>query len=129
MHKLHPILLPSLAALALFSSCANPHFFPRTRPLFVGFDDQHVSNKVREALYHAKVDFQLARSGKTPFYAQYVRKLPNSMSKVYQGEGYEITIIDETSFSGHSLGPKIIISSDITGGAPFKYEEVDDITG
>lgn len=82
---------------------------------------------MREALYHAKVDFQLARSGKTPFYAQYVRKLPNSMSKVYQGKGYEITVVDDTSFDGHSTGPKIVISSEITGGEPFKYSEVDEV--
>jgi len=36
--------LPLIVNLALLSSCANPHFFPRMRPLFVGLDDRRVKD-------------------------------------------------------------------------------------
>lgn len=96
------------------------------RPLFVGLDDQQVSGTKRSALAQAKVDFQLTRSGKPPLYAKFVGTLPYSMSKVYQGNGYEITMVDDSSFAGRSLGPKIVISPQITGGELFKYDEIDE---
>lgn len=129
MQKSHSILLPSLAGLALLSSCANPHFFPRSRPLFAGFNDQQVPGTMRSALDQAKLDFQLARRGKPPLYAKFVGTLPYSMSKVYQGNGYEITMVDDSSFAGHALGPEIVIRPEITGGELFKYDEIDEIRG
>jgi hypothetical protein len=121
------ILVP-LAALFLITNCANPHFFPRTRPLFVGFDETHVPASKKEALEFAKVDFQRARRGDIPMHAKFEAKLPNSRSKTYRGDGYQITMVNNERFGSRKLGPEIILEPAITGGESFQYEEVDDIT-
>lgn len=122
------LLLFPLVGFSLFSSCANPHFFPRTRPLFIGLNCQDHPASQLVALKHAKADFLQARHGKVPLYARHVRTIPNSLSKVYQGDGYEIIMVNDTSFTWHRLGPKIVLESKITGGKPIQYDEVDEIT-
>lgn len=125
MKQLPTLVLVPLATLALLSGCASVHFFPRTRPLFVGFDEQHLSDAGRAALERGKADFQRARGGNEPLYARYVRTLPDSRSKVYQGDGYELTLVDDGTL-WHKSGPQIVLDVTLTGGKPYRYDEVDE---
>jgi hypothetical protein len=80
--------IPALAAaLSLLASCANPHFLPRTRPLFPGLNEHSVSVENQAALSQAKADFLQVKHGNPPVHARLVQTLPHSRSKVYQGQG------------------------------------------
>ena len=116
-------LLP-LAFLTL-SACSSPHFFPRLKPLFPGLDESKMSASARASLGKAKQDFQLARHKKEPVNAHYVSTLPYSHSRVFEGDGYCITMTNRNRVKYTELGPKIVISASITGGKPFCYDEID----
>jgi hypothetical protein len=120
-------LVCSFAILTL-AGCACPqysNFFPRLRPLFPGFDETKVRPDAKPALDEAKVDFQLARQGKAPRYARYEGTRPHNESKIYQGQGYRITVVNNWAFHSHSEGVEIVMDASITGGKPFSYDEVD----
>lgn len=119
----------AIGAASLLASCADPHFMPRTRPLFIGLEETAVPDSARNSLNRAKADFQLARNGRAPLYARYVEVIPHSSSKVYEGDGYRLTLVREEFPHGYREGPAIVISSRITGGAAFHYDEVDECSG
>lgn len=79
-------------------------------------------------LAQAKVDFQLARTGKTPQYAKFSKTIRFTRSKVYEGQGYRLTVVSEDSQYPHKKGPDIVLSPSITGGKPYHYDEVDEVT-
>ena len=127
MNRPSILLLLSLTVCGFLPGCANPRFLPTTRPLFVGFEEQHLSGDKLVALERAKVDFQRARGGKAPVYARHLRTLPYSRSEVSKGDGYEITLVDEPALHGHDFGPRIILGPELTGGRPYSYDEVTNI--
>jgi hypothetical protein len=120
-HFLFPLLISAVA----LSSCANPHFFPGSKPLFPGLDDQAISQSNHEALSQAKTDFMQVQHSTTPTYAKLVSADPYSRSKTYQGKGYTITLVDKYVSTNHTTGPSITLSPSITGGKPYHYDEVD----
>ena len=122
------LLLSALFSLCMLVGCANPHFFPRTRPLFAGLDETHVPAGATTMLAQAKVDFQLARQGHAPQHAKYAQTIPFTRSKVYEGQGYRLTVVHEDIKYPHKKGPDIVLSSTITGGKPYHYGEVDEVT-
>jgi hypothetical protein len=120
-------LLPAaLLVISLLSSCANPHFFPRLRPLFPGLDEAGLSAADRTALAQAKTDFQRVKHGKTPQYATLVSAIPHTRSRVYQGQAYCLTSVREDNIYPHRTGPDIVVSPSITGGKAYHYDEVDE---
>ena len=121
---------PILLALALpfLAGCAgggNPHFFPRTHPLFAGFDEARLGGGAKAMLAEAKEDFALARHGGQPAHAKFASTIPGTHSRVYDGRGYRLTIVDRDDVVSHEIGPKIVLNAPITGGAPFSYDEVN----
>lgn len=124
------LLVVSSLALAVFAGCAGPqtaHFFPRMRPLFSGLDETGMNAEAQAALAEAKADFQLAKRGQEPRHASYVDTLPHTQSKVYQGRGYRLTKVRDHAFYAHSDGAEIVIEPRITGGKPYRYDEVDEV--
>jgi hypothetical protein len=115
-----------LVALGL-TACANPHFFPRARPLFVDFDDTKVPQSAHHALLEAKSDFQRARHYETPRFATYSGCSCQPRGKVYQGRGYRVTMVHEENSTLCLDGPEIVLEPSITGGQPYRYSEVDRI--
>lgn len=95
------------------------------KPLLVGFDESTLSPSARHKLARAKTDFLYARSGKLPQLARETAKQPNSNSRVFRGDGYEITLVDDSVGFVHRTGPAIVLESGITGGEAFRYEEVE----
>jgi hypothetical protein len=120
-HSLFVLVVLTLTA------CANPHFFPRTRPLFVDFDETRVPPSAQNALLEAKCDFQRARHYEMPRFATYSGCSCHPRGKVYQGRGYRVTMVHEESSTGCLDGPEIVLEPSITGGQPFQYSEVDTI--
>ena len=123
-----------IAALALsillvvLPGCAgtqNANFFPRTRPLFAGLDETKVCACARPSLAKAKADFQLARHGKEPRFAKYISTIPYTHSRVFEGKGYRITMVDKDLVGPRLVGPGIVLDASITGGKPFAYDEVE----
>jgi hypothetical protein len=87
-----PLRIPTvLPAATAASSQANPRFFPRPRPLFVGLDEAKVPARAKNALQEAKIDFQRARLAERPRFAVYTAESSEPRDKVYQGQGYQIT--------------------------------------
>ena len=123
-------LILSIVFLSL-PGCAgrqNACFFPRVHPLFAGLDESKVCGCARPMLAKAKEDFQLARHGKEPCHAKYVSTIPYTRSRVYEGKGYRITMVNKDIVPAHYEGPQIVLDAGITGGKPFTYDEVD-VTG
>jgi len=118
----------ALILIALVSGCANPHFFPRSRPLFAGFSAENISIPAQHLLKKAKEDFQLARNNQEPVHAKYVETVAHGYSdaraRVFQGEGYVLTIVGDATHL-YASGHEIILESTITGGEPYRYDEVD----
>ena len=117
-----------LAAVALSAglvSCANEHFFPKTRPLFVGLDEARVPAAAKPSLAKAKEDFQRARHGQEPVHARYLETLPSSNSKVFQGDGYRVTLVSKNFVHCVQTGPDIVLESCLTGGRPCRYDELE----
>ena len=114
----------ALAALAM-TGCANPHFFPRLRPLFVDLNETQVPASARSVLLQAKSDFQRARHHEIPRYAIYSGRRDNPWGKVYQGHGYRVTMVHQESSTGVLDGPAIVLDPSITGGQSYRYDEVD----
>ena len=110
--------------LALLSGCASVHFFPQTKPLFLGLDETRVPVAARAALAQAKVDFQLARQGEPPRYAKYVKTISYSYSKVYQGNGYKVTEVNKNLVDVRMAGPEIVLEPSLTGDKPYHYDEI-----
>jgi hypothetical protein len=120
------ILQLMVASLLLLDGCANPHFFPRFKPLFPGFLEDSLSMSARKALAKAKTDFELARHCHEPRYAKYVGMESTSQSRIYQGDGYRLTMVDRTDPT--ETGPSIVLGPCITGGKPWLYDEVDEVS-
>jgi hypothetical protein len=127
MRNLPFFVLLTIVSLPALSGCANDHFFPRTRPLFVGLDESHVPSGARAALARAKVDFQLARHNEPPRYAKPSGPTFDSNTRNYQGDGYRIAIVHKEEIHSRSDGPEIFIDSKLTGGKPYHYDEVDEV--
>lgn len=117
--------LPVFAALAMTASCANPHFFPKCRPLFPGLNEQAMSPAERTTLSRAKADFMRVKHGHPPLHARLTETAPWSPTKVYQGDGYTLTAVDHGTTMPNRAGPDIVISPSITGGKPYRYDEVE----
>ena len=117
--------LAVLLAATAASSQANPHFFPRLRPLFVGLDESRVPARAKNALQEAKVDFQRARLAEPPRFAVYSGESSDPKGKVYQGQGYQITEVHEEAVNIWYDGPKITLESSVTGGKAYQYSEVN----
>jgi len=129
LRKVH-IWLASYLLAALFpalTSCASEHFFPRVKPLFVGLNEAAVPAKSRTALAKAKVDFQLARHASAPQYAHYVGTAPYTNSKIYEGDGYRVTLVNKNVVAYQEIGPDIVLDPSVTGGSSYHYNEVDRI--
>jgi len=122
------ILLLQWTGVLALSGCANPHFFPKARPLFAGLDESKVPVAARPALAEAKADFHLARRGQGPRYAKFQSTDTYSRSQFYKGRGYLLTIAHKESGFSHVDGPKIEIDSSITGGAPLSYAELENLS-
>lgn len=122
-------LIFSVAFLCLpgCSGATNPHFFPRMHPLFAGLDESKVCDCAKAILTKAKADFQLARHGEEPRYAKYVSTIPYTHSRVYEGKGYRLTMVNKDLVSVRYEGPRIVLDACITGGKPFAYDEVNAI--
>jgi hypothetical protein len=120
------VCLYIMAALAA-TGCANPHFFPRLRPLFVDLDETKIPASAQTALLQAKSDFQRARHYEAPRYAAYSGPGFSPRGKVYQGHGYCITMVHEETAFGWLDGPEIALEPSITGGLRYRYSEVDTI--
>ena len=114
----------ALAALSMLSACASEHALPQFKPLIGGLDESQVPADAREDLLHAREDFQMVREGKKPVYAVPTGRIPGTHSQVYQGNGYELTLIDNDSANVHLLGPEIVLGSQITHGQPYRYDEI-----
>jgi len=112
-------------ALALLPACANDHFFPRVKPLFAGLDESRVPASARTALAQAKVDFQLARHGEIPRYARPAGIIPCTHSQVFEGNGYQVTLVNKDLVHVLFKGPEIVLNTSITCGAPYHYDEID----
>jgi hypothetical protein len=113
-------------AAVLLNGCANPHVFPRTKPLFAGFDESSLGPAAKAKLNRAKIDFLRAKHDEEPLYAKYLRTLRPGDSREYRGNGYTVTIVHTYSLPSHQDGPRILLTREITGGAPFEYDEVDE---
>lgn len=115
------------AACAILTGCAggDPHFMPRTRPLFAGLAGEKLGADARAMLDEAKADFMLARHGQEPRHAKYASTIPGTHSRVFEGRGYELTLVNKDVVVSHYVGPKIVLKAAITGGQPFAYDEVD----
>lgn len=119
------ILAATLLCLPGCAGTQNPHFFPRMHPLFAGLDQTKVGGGAKAMLANAKADFELARHGQEPRHAKYVRTIPYTHSRVFEARGYRLTMVKKDLLPSHYEGPQIILNSNITGGKPFSYDEVD----
>ena len=118
-------LFASLVCLSLLASCSNPHFFPRTKPLFAGLDESKVSAPSRAALAHAKEDFRLAQQGKAPRHARLVTGVVCRQQQLYEGDGYLLTVRDDDQVRPQEHGVRIVLEARLTGGRPFRYDDID----
>jgi hypothetical protein len=117
----------AILGVILLAGCADPHFFPRLRPLFAGLDESKVPTSSREALNEAKTDFRLAEHRQTPRYARYLETTPGTDTKVYAGTGYRIAMVHvDRSYGARLDGPRILLDRSLTGGDPYAYDEVDE---
>lgn len=115
-------------ACTILTGCAgggNPHFMPRTKPLFAGLHEDGLSTGAKAMLDEAKTDFQLARHGHDPRHAKFASTIPGTHSRVFEGRGYELTLVNKDLVICHYIGPKIVLKAAITGGQPFEYDEVN----
>src|SRR6266446_5026733 len=124
MRKL-PLVFLALLSLSGCAGSQNPHYFPRLHPLFAGFDETRIRPSAKAALAEAKADFQLARHGKAPQYAKYVSTIPYTHSRIYQGKGCRVTLVNKDLVVSHYVGPQIVLDASITGGEPFTYDEIE----
>lgn len=118
-------LVIALLALPLLPAGASNHFFPRLKPLFVGLDESRVPASAKIALAQAKVDFQLARNGDVPRYAHAAGIIPYTHSQVFQGRGYQVTLVNKDLVHLLLKGPEIVLDASITRDAPYRYDEID----
>lgn len=125
MPRPYPVLLlAALFALAL-ASCASHAVLPRTKALFAGLDESRLPAAAVAKLAKAKQDFACVRACGKPCHASDGGRVPNSQSRRFTGDGYEITLVKASSGFNHREGVEITISPGITGGKPFRYEEID----
>lgn len=119
--------IPLAIVCAVLTGCAggDPHFMPRMHPLFAKLDEQKLGNRAKAMLAEAKADFLLARQGKDPQYAKYASTIPYTHSRVFEGRGYRLTLVNKDEIAHRYVGPKIVINAAITGGQAFSYDEVD----
>jgi len=120
------LTLPLAALLALaLSGCASHSVLPRTKALFAGLDETHLTPTAATRLAKAKRDFQCVRACGKPCHASDAGGVPHSQSRRFTGDGYEIILVKASSGFNHREGVEIVIDSSITGGKPFHYEEID----
>lgn len=125
MSRSQPVLLlAAFFALAL-ASCASHAVLPRTKALFAGLDESRLPAAAVAKLAKAKRDFACVRACGKPCHASDAGRVPNSQSRRFTGDGYEITLVNASSGFNHREGVEITISPSITGGKPFRYEEID----
>jgi hypothetical protein len=122
-----PASLIAILSVSLLSSCSNPHFFPRLRPLFPGLEEANLSCDAQNSLSQAKTDFMLVKHGKTPQHATLISSIPHTRSRLYEGQGYRLTSVRKDNIYPHRTGPEIVISPKITGGKAYHYDEVDEV--
>ena len=121
------LLAVACAALAGCAGGGNPHFMPRTRPLFSELQEEKLGAAAKAMLGEAKEDFQLGRHGKDPRFAKYASTIQGTHSRVFAGRGYELTLVNKDMVVTHYVGPKIVLKVAITGGQPLEYDEVDSL--
>lgn len=120
------VVLPLVTLLALgLSSCASHSVMPRTKALFAGLDESRLSSIALGKLAKAKRDFECVRACGKPCHASDVGLVSHSQSRRFAGDGYEITLVNTWSGFIHRQGPEIVIDPSITGGKPFRYDEID----
>ena len=120
-------LMAGVMASTLLVGCANPHFFPCTRCLFPGMDESSVPSRCRQALAEAKEDFQRVQHGQLPAHAKFVCGIACTHSKIFDGNGYRITLVDKDFPSQHAKGPDIVLHSSLTGGAAYHYDRIENL--
>ena len=118
------LLMAALFTLAC-SGCASHSVLPRTKALFPGLDESHLSAAAISILSKAKQDFQCVRACGKACHASDAGRVPHSQSRRFMGDGYQITLVNASSGFNHREGVEIVIDSNITGGKPFHYEEID----
>jgi hypothetical protein len=84
-----------------------------------------VPANARPALARAKVDFQLARHASPPQYAHFVGTASSGDAKVYEGDGYRLTMVNRDLVHHQEVGPDIVLDPAITGGRSYRYDEID----
>ncbi len=111
----------------MMACCSNPHVLPRLKPLFGGFDESTVPVSARVLLDHAREDFQLARHCHEPVHAKRAGVISDTHSRVFKGDGYTLTMVNKDQVNVLLTGPEIVLSSKITNGKPYRYDEIDRI--
>ncbi|MDB6140914.1 MAG: hypothetical protein JWO94_3986 [Verrucomicrobiaceae bacterium] len=111
----------------MLSACASPHVLPRLKPLFGGLDESQVPVAARLLLAHAKQDFALARHGREPVNARPAGVIPHTHSRVFEGDGYRLTMVNNDLVNVLLVGPEIVLDGRITNGGPYRYDEIDRI--
>jgi len=127
MMEIRRFLKAGMLASTLLVGCANPHFFPSTRCLFPGMDESCVPGRCRLALAEAKEDFHRAQRGQLPVHARFVCGIAGTHSKIFDGKGYRITLVDKDFPSQHAKGPEIVLYSSLTGGAAYHYDRIENL--
>jgi hypothetical protein len=113
-----------VAAAWSLTGCSSPHFFPHSRPLFAGLEEETLSPQARIQVAKAKEDFQKLRHHQPPAHATSEGRAVTALGEVssYRGDGYRILVTDKSS-AGRG-GPSIVIDPKVTGGAAYEYDEV-----
>lgn len=119
------VSLLTCAFAVVGAGCSSHDLLPHTKPLFAGIDMSRVPAGSPNRLAKAKTDFQCARAGGVPCHARDAGRIPHSQSRRFEGDGYEITLVDSWSGFIHRKGPKITLDSSLTGGKPYSYEEIE----
>lgn len=117
-------LLIGCATLA-GTSCSSPHVLPCLKPVFVGLDESKVPETARHQLAKAKQDFRCVRACGTACHAHDGGPIPHTKTRKFVGDGYEITMVDSWAGFVHRRGPQIVIQPCITGGKPYRYDEIE----
>ncbi len=109
----------------LLASCDGGRSLPSLKPLVGGLDESQVPPSARQALTHAREDFQRVRGGLAPLYARPAGLIPGTRSRVYEGEGYRLTYVESDYSNVHLHGPEIVLGPSITHGQPYSYDEIE----
>jgi hypothetical protein len=122
-HIPHSIVFTIFLATTILTGCADEHFFPKAHGVFPGLNESRVSPRARQALAEAKVDYMRARRGEQPQYAHFVSQNPKG--KRYEGNGYELTMVNNHMMVYSDVGPDIVLSPSITGGQSLHFSDIE----